>query len=96
MSSMSTYKKAQQIHKEKQLKNIEETLLEQVKNGDLPAIVKTSEDIAGLLKKKGWFKKYQSPEREQLSAALAAHGIPKEKVSIGVCGDFTSWVKINP
>ena len=96
MSGNTVYEDAQMTHKETELKQVKDKLLQQLQNGELPAVAKTTSDIALLLKKKGFFKKHQSLERERLMMALSYYGVPEDKVCVYVLGDFSSQVVIRP
>ena len=72
--------------KEAELKRIRTTLVDQLKNGKLVAVAKTTSDIAGLLTNSGFFKT-PTPERKELLAYLAAHGVPEDKVRVYILGD---------
>ena len=80
MTKETLYERAQRIHGEMERRRLTSELIAQLKEGFLPATVKTTFDIAKLLRKKTFSR--QTPEREQLLTTLATYGVPAEKVRV--------------
>ena len=96
MSDNVLYADAQKRRIEAEIERIGTALVNQIKNAELPAHTTTPADIADLLMEKGFFKKYPLPERKQLLAYLATHGVPGDKFVIYPIDGFSYRVAINP